>query len=69
MAVRFEMVEVKDDGGAEVREMMNVDGLRISTFKMAPEELANIVHNVANLPIRDDDIMFCTPAKSGKPLL
>lgn len=65
MTAKFEMVEVKDAGGKEIHNMMNVDGLRLSTFGEDPKEIADIVHNLVNLPIRDDDVMLCSAAKSG----
>lgn len=61
----FEMIEVKDAAGAHIKSMMKVDGRIINTFIKPPEVTAEIIHNMVNLPIRDDDVMFCSAAKSG----
>ena len=62
---KYEMVEVKDQAGREIVKMMNVGALRISTFAQDPEEIADRINNVVNLPLRDDDVMFCSAPKSG----
>lgn len=61
----FKVVEVKDAGGVPLHTMMNVDGHRITTFMKPPEVTAEIIHNLVNMSIRDDDIMFCSGPKSG----
>ena len=61
----FKEVEVKDAGGVQIHSMMDVDGLRICNFMKPPEVTADIIHNMVNLPIRDDDVMFCSGPKSG----
>ena len=61
----FETVEVKDASGNELKGCMVTQDLRIPSFGKPPEETANIIHNVANLPIRDDDVMFWSAPKSG----
>ena len=65
---KFEMIEVKDAAGAQVNGMMKVDGRTILTFMKPPEVTAEVIHNMVNLPIRDDDVMFCSAIKSGKCL-
>ena len=62
----YEMVELRDASGMQIHTIMNVDGHRISTFDKPPEVTAEIILNMVNLPIRDDDVMFCTAPKSGK---
>lgn len=63
---KLETVTVKDRGGAEIHNMINVDGLRLSTFGESAEEVANIVHNLVELAIREDDVMLCSAPKSGE---
>ena len=63
---KFEMLEVKDASGVQLKGLMKVDGWTINTFMKPPEVTAEIIHNMVNLPIRDDDVMFCSAAKSGK---
>ena len=62
----YRLVEVKDLGGESVKTMMDIDGLRLTTFMQPPEVTANIVHNIKNMILRDDDVMFCSAVKSGK---
>lgn len=62
---KFEMIEVKDAAGAQVKGMMKVDGRTILTFMKPPEVTAEVIHNMVNLPIRGDDVMFCSAIKSG----
>ena len=59
-------VTVKDKGGSEIHDLMEVDGLIVPMLMRSLEEAGNVVKNVATLPMRDDDIMFCSPVKSGK---
>ena len=61
----YRLVEVKDLGGESVQTMMDIDGLRLTTFMQPPEVTANIVHNIKNMKLRDDDVMFCSAVKSG----
>lgn len=61
----YKLVEVKDAAGVQLRGQMVVDGHRISTLGRLPEVTANNIHNMVNFPVRDDDVMFCSPPKSG----
>ena len=61
----FETVEVRDASGKELKGFMVSSGLRTSTFGQSSEETANVIHNVADLPIRGDDILFWSGPKSG----
>jgi len=58
-------IELKDAGGAEICGIMNIDGLIVNHFQKSEEETAKIVRNIKHLKIRNDDVMLCTPAKSG----
>ena len=60
-----EMVELRDASGVQLCDMMDVDGRRINTFLKPPEVTAEIIRNMVNIPIRDDDVMFCSAPKSG----
>ena len=62
----WKLVEVKDQGGEAFQTMMDIDGLRLTTFMKSPEETADIVHNIKDMELRDDDVMFCSAVKSGK---
>ena len=64
-----EVVDVKDANGETFHAMIDVDGYRLTTFRKPPEVIADIVRNLPNMPIRDDDIMLCSPAKSGNAFL
>ena len=61
----FKLVEIIDASGKPLRSQMIVDGYRINTFGKLPEETANIVRNIVNLPIRDDDVFLGSFPKSG----
>ena len=61
----YRLVEVKDLGGEAIETMMDIDGLRLTTFTKPPEVTANLVHNIKNMELRDDDVMLCTAVKSG----
>ena len=63
---RMTDVEVKDASGCQIHSLIDVDGYRMwrPTFRTA-EEQAEHVRNVVNVPLRDDDIMFCSAPKSG----
>ena len=61
----YRLVEVKDRGGEALETMMDIDGLRLTTFTKPPEVTANLVHNIKNMELRDDDVMLCTAVKSG----
>ena len=63
---KFETVDLKDAAGVPIHSMIDVDGRRINTFFKPPEVTAGIIHNMVDLPIRDDDVMFCSAPKSGK---
>jgi hypothetical protein len=65
----FEVYNLTDGGGGILHNQMLVDGMRIPTFRKPPEETAAILRNIKHLKIRDDDIMLCTPVKSGKCIL
>ena len=65
----YKLVEVKDLGGEAIQTMMDIDGRRLCTFMKPPEETAKLVHNITNMELRDDDIMFCSATKSGTPIL
>lgn len=62
---QFETIELQDAAGAKLHSMMKVDGRTINTFLKPPEVTAEIIHNMVNLPVRDDDVMFCSAPKSG----
>lgn len=61
----MEVFDLKDAGGATIHIQMRVDGMRINTFGKPPEVTAAIIRNIKNIKIRDDDVMLCTPPKSG----
>ena len=61
----FEMVEVRDASGNALKGYIITNGLKISTFGKSPEETANIIQNIAKLPIRSDDVMLWSAPKSG----
>ena len=63
---RMTDVEVKDASGCQIHSLIDVDGYRMwrPTFRTA-EEQAEHVRSVVNIPLRDDDIMFCSAPKSG----
>ena len=63
---RMTDVEVKDAGGCQIHSLIDVDGYRMwrPLFRTA-EEQAEHVRSVVNVPLRDDDIMFCSAPKSG----
>lgn len=61
----FKTLEVKDASGVPLNGQMLVDGRQINTFRKPPEVTAAIIHNMVNLRIRDDDVMFCSAPKSG----
>ena len=61
----FNTIEVKDASGVPLNGQMLVDGRQINTFRKPPEVTAAIIYNMVNLPIRDDDVMFCSTPKSG----
>ena len=61
----YKLIEVKDLAGESFQTMIDIDGHRLTTFTKHPEVAAEIVHNIANMELREDDIMFCTAAKSG----
>ena len=61
----YKMVELRDASGVQMCDVMDVDGRRINTFHKSPEVTAEIIRNMVNLPIRDDDVMFCSAPKSG----
>lgn len=62
----FEVYDLKDASGALLHNQMLIDGMRTSTFRKPPEVTAAIIRNIKNIKIRDDDVMLCTPVKSGK---
>lgn len=61
----FKLVELKDAGGESFQSLMDLDGVIMCTFMRPPDVAAAIIQNIVNLEIRDDDVMLCTPAKSG----
>ena len=65
----FERIEVRDASGNELKEYMVTNGMPISTFGKPPEETASIIENIANLPIRDDDLVLWSAPKSGNFLM
>ena len=64
----YELVDLRDSSGIQFHNVIDVDGQRVNTFKLPPDEVAEIIHNLVNLPIRDDDVMLCAPARSGMTL-
>lgn len=62
------LVKIKDASGFEIHGQIKVDGQRTTTFGRLPEEIADNIHNMVNLPVRDDDVMFSTAPKSGMSL-
>ena len=61
----FELVDLRDSSGTQFHNVIDVDGQRVNTFGYPPGEVAEIIHNLVNLPIRDDDVMVCAAARSG----
>ena len=61
----FELVDLRDSSGVQIHNVIDVDGQRVTTFGLPPGEAAEIIHNLVNLPIRDDDVMVCAAARSG----
>ena len=68
MTSKFETVEVRDADGNKIDGLINIGGFRMWKGLFSAEEVGNRVNNLVNLPIRDDDIMFCSAPKSGKLL-
>ena len=65
----FEVYDLQDEGGGILCNQMLVDGMRIPTFRKPPKVTAAILRNIKQLKIRDDDILLCTPVKSGKKIM
>lgn len=61
----FEVYDLKDASGAILHSQMLVDDMRISTFRKPPEVTAAVLRNIKNIKIRDDDVILCSPMKSG----
>ena len=64
MTATYEMVELKDAGGNKLNGIMRCKGQLIPTFER-PREIAEDMVDLVDMPIRDDDIMFCSAVKSG----
>ncbi|XP_045188063.2 sulfotransferase 1B1-like isoform X1 [Mercenaria mercenaria] len=60
-----EVYDLRDAGGGVLYNQMRVDGMRIPTFRKPPGVTAAIFRNIKHLKIREDDILLCTPVKSG----
>ena len=60
---------MRDSSGIKFHNVIDVDGLRLNTFGFPPGEVAEIIHNLVNLPIRDDDVMVCAAVRSGIALI
>lgn len=65
----MEAFDLRDAGGARLCCQMRVDGMRINTFAKPPEVTAEIIRHIKDIKIRDDDVMLCTPPKSGTFIL
>ena len=61
-----EVFDVRDASGVVLQNQMRVDGLQVSTFRKPPGVTASIVRNIKHLNLRDDDVILCTPPKSGR---
>ena len=64
----FEPVDLRDSSGMQFHNVIDVDGQRVNTFKLPPDGVAETIHNLVNLPIRDDDVMVCAAVRSGMTL-
>ena len=64
----FKVVDLKDAAGVPIHGNLDVDGQRVCNFMRPNDVAANIVHEIVNMELRNDDIMLCTPAKSGKKM-
>ena len=62
----FKIVDVRDAAGIPVHNIIEVDGQRLCTFFRPNDVAAKITHDVKDMELRDDDVMLCTPPKSGK---
>lgn len=60
---------VIDAGGEQICDLLDIDGLTLNRLNKTADITANIVRNVKNLKIREDDIILCSPPKSGEERL
>jgi hypothetical protein len=58
-------VRIPDAGGATMR-MVDVGDFIVPIFLKTGPEISDIFHKVPNFKFRDDDLMLCTFAKTGK---
>ena len=62
----IKIVDVKDAAGVPLNGIIDVNGQRVCNFMRPNDVTANNVHEVKDLELRADDVLLCTPAKSGK---
>ena len=62
-------VEIEDANGNKLKGFIDTNGVRISDFGKPPEETANIIDDIQNLPVKDDDVLLWSVVKAGSNIL
>ena len=61
-------IEIRDASGVEICRMVKINGVILSQGSNQEETIVSILDNLKDMKIRDDDVMLCTPVKSGNCL-
>ena len=57
------------DAGGDTMDLVDISGYRLCPYGRSAVEFEKLVHNIAQLECREDDIFIFAPVKSGKSYL